>query len=359
MNKLLSGSKERSLLLFRLVNILLIIGLFSIKSCGTSGIKIDIDELDPDISIMRLEKDLFAMDIDSIPQQLPALVEKYGDFFELFSQHIIRIGNPRSSAFQQHLIRFLTDFDIYRIHLEIQRLYPDLDKLEKELEKGFKHYMFYFPGYQIPQIYTYLSGFNQSVVVADSILAVGLDKYLGAGHKFYAEMQLPYFQRVNMYPEKIPSDCMISWAMSEFEFDNGDSDGNGDGDGDDNLLSHIIYHGKFMYFANAVLPHQHDTLKTGFSLSQLEWCRNNETQMWTYLVENRLLFSTDAGTIGRFINKGPFTSDFSRESPARAAVWLGCQIIESYMNRHKEVSLKELMIDTDYQGILNRARYRP
>ena len=108
-----------------------------------------------------------------------------------------------------------------------------------------------------------------------------------------------------------------------------------------------------------MLPQQHDTLKTGFSLSQLEWCRRNEIMMWTYLVENKLLFSTDMRTIGRFINAGPFTRDFSRESPSRAAVWLGWQIVRSYMNRNRDVTLEELMLDNDYQGLLNLARYRP
>ena len=345
----MSGLNENNIFLPILFKSFIILLFFSFFSCSSSGRKTDLEGIDPDISIMRLEKDLFAMDIDSIPEQLPDLEDKYGDFFEIFNHLIIRIGSTQSPAYPQHLLKFLTDFDIYRIYNEVENIFPELNELEDELENGFKHYMFYFPGYHVPQIYTYISGFNQSIVVADSILAIGLDKYLGPGHKFYAGMQLPMYQRVNMYPSRIPSDCMISWAKTEFEFD----------EADDNLLSHIIYQGKLLYFADAVLPHQHDTLKTGFSLSGLEWCKENERQMWTYLVENQLLFSTDAGTIGRFINEGPFTSEFSRESPARAAVWLGWQIVESYMNRNRDVSLEELMLDTDYQGILNNARYKP
>ncbi len=340
---------KQSFLMLLLVKIFLFPALFSVHSCGSPGNKIDIEGIDIDVSIMRLEKDLFDMSLESLPEELTGVERKYGDFFEIFNHRIIRIGSSRSSSYYQHLRRFLTDFDIYRIHSEVERLFPDLGELEEALEEGFRHYIYYFPGYQVPQIYTYISGFNQSIVVADSILAIGLDKYLGSGHKFYAEMQLPLYQRSSMNPSNISPDCMISWAMTEFEFDNSN----------ENLLSHMIYHGKFLYLANALLPGKHDTLTTGFSLPQLEWCINNEVQMWTYLVENRLLFSSDAGTIGRFINSGPFTSEFSRESPARAVVWLGWQIVKSYMSRHKDISMEELMLDTDYQGILNRARYRP
>lgn len=327
-----------------------ILMLFILMSgCSTDRPEADIEGIELDMEILRLDHDLFKIDIDSIGNQLPHIKEKYGDFFDIYNHLIIRIGSPRSNAYEQHLRRFLTDHDIYRLNRETENIFPDLSDLENELEKAFKHFVYYFPGYPVPQIYTFISGFNQSVVVAEDILAVGLDKYLGRDHKFYSQLQLPLYQRNKMYPEKIPADCMIGWAMTEFEFD----------DDNENLLSHMIYEGKLLYFADRVMPWQHDTLKTGFTSAQLQWCRKNERQMWTYLVENKKLFSTQSRTIGSFINEGPFTSDFTRESPGRAAVWLGWQIVDSYMNRNNQISLQELMLNTDYQGILNNARYRP
>jgi len=57
--------------------------------------------------------------------------------------------------------------------------------------------------------------------------------------------------------------------------------------------------------------------------------------------------------------RGTFTSYFSKESPGRAAVWLGFRIIESYMMKNKNNSLADIMKDTDIQGILEKARYNP
>jgi hypothetical protein len=338
---------SRFLVIISAIFILLVPSLFS--GCTPSDRKIDLEGLDPGIEILRLDRDLFKIDIDSIPLQLPELFDKYGEFFDIFNHMIIRIGDPGSPSYQLHLKRFLTDFDIYRVYTEVEKVFPDLSEIEAELDNAFRHFMFYFPEYTVPKVYTYISGFNQSVVTAEGILGIGLDKYLGHDHFFYSELQLPVYQRQKMHPLKIPSDCMMSWAMTEFEFD--ESEGN--------LLSHLVYQGKLLFFIDAMLPGQHDTLKTGISLSGLEWCKGNEARMWTYLVENKLLFSTDAKAIGRFINEGPYTSEFSREAPAKAAVWLGWQIVRSYMSRHKDVSLAELMLDNDYQGILNMARYRP
>lgn len=329
--------------------ILVSVALVTMSGCASDKHKIDLEEIDYQIDIMRLEMDLFSADIDSINVEISRLEDMYGNFFSIFNNLIIRIGSSGSPAYPQHLIRFLTDFDIYRLQSEVKRVFPDLEKTGSELESGFRHYIHYFPGKPVPGVYTFVSGFNQSIVTADNIVAIGLDKYLGRDHKFYAELNLPLYQRLNMHPSRIPSDCMAGWAMSEYEFD----------DVEGNLLSHMIYHGKILYYTDLMLPHQHDTLKTGFTSNQLDWCRNNERQVWTYLVENKLLFSTDTRTIARFINHGPFTTDFSRESPARVAVWVGWQIVRSYMSRNKDVSLQELMLETDYQKILNSARYRP
>jgi hypothetical protein len=324
--------------------------LFTVMNGCTRGRhEADIEGISLDIEIRRLDRDLFAIDIDSIQYHLARITKNYGDFFDIYNHLIIRIGDARSAAYEQQLRRFLTDIDIYRLQKETQAVFPDLDDITSEIEKSFRRYKYFFPGYPVPRVYTFISGFNQSVVVADSILAIGLDKYLGPDHSFYSQLQLPLFQRNKMYPAKIPADGLIGWAMTEFEFN----------DEKDDLISNMIYQGKMLYFADRVLPDHHDTIKTGFSRKQLEWCKKNERQMWTYLVENKILFSTDAKTIDSFINEGPFTSVFPRESPARAAVWLGWRIVENYMRRNPHITLEQLMLEHDYHLILNNARYRP
>jgi hypothetical protein len=91
----------------------------------------------------------------------------------------------------------------------------------------------------------------------------------------------------------------------------------------------------------------------------MQFCINNERQMWLYLVGRDLLFSSDQMTIRKLIGEAPFTSFFTNESPGQAAVWLGFRIVESYMNNNREVTLDELMSDKDIQAILGKARYNP
>jgi len=81
--------------------------------------------------------------------------------------------------------------------------------------------------------------------------------------------------------------------------------------------------------------------------------------MWQYLVENNLLFSTDQLTIRKLTGEAPFTSYFTKESPGRAAVWIGFRIIESFMKNSRGLSVEQMMNVKDYQQILEKAKYSP
>jgi hypothetical protein len=225
----------------------------------------------------------------------------------------------------------------------------DTIQLRNDLEKAFKHYKYYFPQKKIPVIYTCISGFNQSVVTSENLIGISLDKYLGADSPFYEKLGLAEYKRRNMHPAKIVPDVMYGWAVTEWPKPEGAS----------NLLSQMIVEGKTMYLVDAMLPEKHDSLKIGFTRKQLEFCKKNEASMWTYLAEHKQLYSTDRMTIKRYIDDGPFTSSFTNESPARTGVWIGWQIVRSYMKQHPETKLADLMNNPDFQGILNQSGYQP
>lgn len=114
-----------------------------------------------------------------------------------------------------------------------------------------------------------------------------------------------------------------------------------------------------MYLTKRMLPNQPDSLIFGYTPQQYKWCQRNENNIWTYLIENKLLFTTNLLDINKMINDAPFTSGFSRESPGRTAVWIGYRIVEQFMERNQEYTLDDLMKVNDYQYILNKAKYKP
>jgi hypothetical protein len=119
------------------------------------------------------------------------------------------------------------------------------------------------------------------------------------------------------------------------------------------------HEGKLKYFEKCMLPATADDLIFGFTPEQMKFCAENESLMWQYLVEHNILFSTDQFTIRKLTGEAPFTSYFGKESPGKAAVWLGFRIVESYMMKNSNEKLSEMILKTDVQEILEKAKYSP
>jgi len=329
--------------------ILLIIFISFIYGCGQkSNLDINVSDIQLTIDIKRLDKDLFNLNPDSIHKEIPQMHSKYGEFFKIYNQRVIKIGASNSKAYPDNLSAFQNDYIMHKVNQDIEKTFPDLKNLEQKLTDGFKHYRYYFPNKLIPAIYTFQGGFNQSIVIADSTLAIGLDKYLGRDCEFYDKLGWDNYRQKNMYKEKIPADCMKAWAETEWTFN----------DSIDNVLTNMLYKGKLLYFTSAMYPQTNDTLIAGFTEKELNWCKANEKQMWEYLIDKNILYSTDYMTINKMVNPAPFTSGFPRYSPGRAINWLGLQIIETYMEKNS-ITLRELMKENDYQKILAASKYHP
>jgi hypothetical protein len=323
--------------------------IIALTGCKKNPYQVDISSEDIQITVQRFEKDLFALDPDSIELFIPLFYEKYGDFFDLFNYRIINIGGAGQRTYPEYLKIFLTDYLNNEVYKKTMEVYPDVGDLEKELTLAFRHYHHYFPGNEIPQIITYVSRFNQSIVTAEGIIGIGLDKYLGSNVDYYKKLGLSEYMIHNMHRGKIPSDCMMAWALSDYPYN----------DSVDNLLSDMIYNGQIMFYVKSMLPHQPDSLIMGFAGDEMNFCLNNEAGMWEYLVENKLLFATDRMTIRKFTGPGPFTKDFTSKSPARAAVWLGWRIVEAYARKNPGIGLEEIMKEQDYHKILTLSEYNP
>lgn len=334
-----------------LLIIILMLSLPWLFSCKNNQYRINISGISADIHALRLENDLFRPDPAALRDSLQALKNKYGSFLQYFS-YVIRAGNVNDSSFIDYLTDFCTNKLNNEVFTAVSGAYPDMASIENDLSLAFRHFRYYFPSEPVPLIYTCITGFNRSIITADSVLGISLDRYLGRDCEYYPQLEIYGYISARMNSWNIVPDCMYAWGarMSPFEDMNYPSD---------NVLAEMIHEGKLRYFEKCMLPHLNDTVLFGFTGDQMNFCRNNEGRMWTYLIENDLLFSTDKFTIRKLTGESPFTSYFTNESPGRAAVWLGFRIIEKYMSGNRDVSLSEMMKFTDVQTILDKAKYSP
>lgn len=331
--------------------ILVIMILSGSVSCKRDHYKVNVSGIDVSVKIKRLEKDLFEESPNEIGKKAASLNEKYDGFLQLFS-FVINIGLVSDSAWTGGLVNFCTDKlnnEVYAATLEV---YPDVKVIEDGLTDAFKHFRYYFKKRTVPGIFTCISGFNNSMITGDSLLGIGLDRYLGSECKYYPGLQIYKYQAARMSPQNIVPDCMYAWASREWLYKDLNYTS-------DNILSEMIHEGKLLYFVRCMIPDVEKNLIFGFNADQMKFCDNNEGQMWLYLIENNLLFSTEQIVRRKLTGEAPFTSYFSKESPGRAAVWIGFRIIESFMTKNRDVTLEELMMMTDCQLILEKAKYNP
>lgn len=327
----------------------LLLATFAIVACTRDRLNIKVSEIEAKININRFDQELFDIDASEAPSHLEELYSSHSQFVDLYTQNILKIGPISDIEFNQYLNAFLSDTVIRKVADTVRVRFADFNSISKGLISGFKHYKYYFPQRNLPAIYTYVSGFNESLIIADELIGISLDKYLGNNCVFYQYLGIPKYKIENMIPDKIVPDLFYAWALTEYP----------KGDSVNNLLANMIYQGKLIYFTQAMNPELPDSLLIGYSAEKLRWCKYNEASMWSYLVEKKLIYSIERLDLQKYIGDAPFTNVFSEESPGRTGIWLGWQIVQSFMNNNPEVSLEELMKTNNAQKILSQSKYYP
>ena len=329
---------------------------FIITSCNKCNhenplSKVDVSKVEVvDVKIHRYEKALIKVNPKTIKEDLKALQPEYKFFLE---------GDLNDPNNLQQMKSFITDPLFNELYQDGIKIYPDLSDLEKQLTLAFKHIKYYFPKEKIPKVYSYISIFDFEEPIkysSDSVLIIALDMYFGSKYKNYSQLMLPdgtvgipSFKTFSYKKEFIVPDCMREIAKTKVDYNKSCK----------SFLEEMIYQGKILYFVDAMMPDAADTLKIEFSSKKLDWCKKSETNIWAFFIDKKLLFSTDQHKYSKFLNDGPFTSAFGKDSPARTGAWIGWQIIKKYMLNNPNISLQQMLDDYDAQRILSMSGYKP
>lgn len=301
-----------------------------------------------EFTIVRFERHLFALDHAS--PDISKLAAEDAAFLKLYVGGVLQLGKVGDPELPGLLSLFLQDSIILEVYDSVALAYPDMEMQEKELAGAFVHYAGYFPAKAIPTVYTYISGFNQSVVVDSNLIGISLDNYLGENCVFYKILATPIPRYIcrRMTGREIVRDALYGWGSAEFPFHPDRLD----------LLSGIIYQGKLIYLLEKLLPDYEQERLFGYTKEQMEWCRDNEGDIWKFMVDNEYLFENQQMLFRKYLNEAPFSSGMPAESPGKAVVWCGYQIVRAYVKK-ENCSLEELMAEQDFHKILRRSGYRP
>lgn len=294
--------------------------------------KIDVSAITVDFDVKRYEVDFY----NATKEALPKVKKKYPYLFpEQFtdSLSLAKINNK----------------DEQELFSESQKVYQDFSNQEEKLTSLFKHIKYYQPNFSEPNVITMLSNidYENRVIYADSLLLLSLDVYLGENHPFYADY--PKYIKKNNTKEHLIVDVAESIINKQIIPSN-----------KRRFLDKMIYEGKKKYLLDMYLPEVSESNKMGYETDKFNWAKANEEQIWMYFIDKKLLFSTDTKLNKRFLDNAPFSKFYMEHdhlSPGKIGVWMGLQIVRSFM-QHNDVSLQQLLkIDED--EIFKKSKYKP
>ncbi len=222
-------------------------------------------------------------------------------------------------------------------------------KLEEELGRMKFNYAHLFPDKIFPTAYTIISPFNQSVFTADSLLYIGLNHYLGADYAPYG--YFPDYVRRMKTPERVMPDVAEALVRGNYPYNPQVEY--------PTVLMRLLYEGAVVE-AVMQLAGVSEQEALGYDDEQMKWLDKHEREVWESLIGRKLIFSGDEQLASQLVNRAPFTSAISPETPGMAGRFIGHRIVNSYLDRRTR-KVGELLSPEFYAGgdILPASGYGP
>ena len=331
---------------------------FFLYSCSEDTDIPDVSDINIKLNINRFEKDLFALDTTQIESSLTNLKNKYPAFADLYFKRIVQLDLPiKESPFPENISGFLHFPNVRTLYDTTMLVFPDLDAVSKDLTEAFQFHNYYFPERDTPDIFTFISEYTYQTFIFDNqgkdAIGVGLDMFLGENYPY--RRYVPDNPSFSAYLTRAFNQQHLTKKVMETVVD--DIVGLPAGS---KLLDEMVNNGKKMYILDLLLPTTPDTIKWEYTPAQLDWCRQNELQLWTYIIDEELLYSGNSKKFRKLIAPSPSgPSNIPSQAPGRTGNWLGYKIIKNYMVRQPNTTLHELIAQKDAQLILDKSRYRP
>lgn len=334
--------------------------VFALTNCNNKKDAPDVSKIEVSLATKRFDEQFFHIDTLKLEQSLSSVKQQYPTFLSLFLQNIVGVDNQQAIK---------TFYALYKpVFDSAQLVYKDFSPVEKELKQAFKYVKFYFPAYKLPQLLITVVGpmntredlarmangdYSPNFIGPDFI-GISLQFYLGSDFSLYNTEYFinnvaPLYRSRRFTKDYIAADVMKLITDDIFP----------DKSNTKPLVEQMIEKGKQWWLLDKLMPDTPDSIKTGYTQHQLDWCKANEGLIWSTIVKNENLYSLQPATIQTYIGEAPFTSVFSQEdSPGNIGAWIGWQMIKKFEAAKPDMKIEAIMLAPAKQ-ILEEGKYKP
>ena len=328
---------------------ILLIGLLScitFAACRWSALDERTDSEDR-IQIMRYDKLLEEYITSGSFSSFQKMNMQYRAMTSILIEDILEIGTVGEDTLTKKLKVFYADTTLVQLRKDVAEKFKDLSPLEEELEEAFEYLKKEIPSTRIPQFYSQITAFDESIILTDSLIGISLDKYMGQDYPTYKRFYYAY-QRISMIPERIAHDCIRIYLGNQYPFE---YDHNYD------YSDLMIYSGIINYVTMKALGLKSPAKYLGYTNQQKEWCIKNEGNVWNYMVNQHHLIATDPMISRKYLLPAPFTAFFGEQAPQLLGIWTGMRIVEAYRKNNPYTTIEQLLQTTNYGHLLEQAHY--
>lgn len=322
----------------------------------------DVSKVKLDLKMERFDQDFFNLDSNKLNTDIPILLKKYPSLLPIFTEHILGIGSLTID--NPYLLPGIKSYLSLNkpIYDSAALVFKTTEKLMEELEQAFRHVKYYYPNYKVSKVATLvgpidamaeLNGELTPNFIGPDFIGISLQFYLGRDFSVYQNENFiinvaPLYRSRRFEKEYIVADVIKVVADDIFpDMSKGKS-----------LLEQLISKGKQWYMIDKFLPNAPDSIKTGYTQQQINWCKENEGLIWNYLITNEDLYSIEQLAIQTYIGESPSTQGMPDRSPGNIGPWIGLQIFKKFASKNEKMSLTELL-NTDFRKIMEEAKYKP
>ncbi|MFM6968919.1 MAG: hypothetical protein ACKOWZ_00840 [Sediminibacterium sp.] len=309
----------------------------------------DVSAIDVPLTTIRFEQAFFAIDTLQLDPSLQKLAGQEHFFTQDFLYNILAT-TPQTAA--KDVPQFMRAYQ--SMYKQVSTQFASLKTEEAAIKEGLQYVKYYFPDYKLPtKLITFIGPINSfgNIITIDA-LAVGLQMYLGKNDPIYLTEE-----GQNLYPVYVSrrferaymaTNCMKNIIDDLYPLQDAGAP----------LCEQMVEAGKRLYFLKKVLPHEADSIVTGYTAAQLEGCYKSEKDIWSFFVQNNLLYEKDPSLIGDYMHDGPNTAVFGDSSPGFIGQFVGYRIVEAFLEKNKETSLDKLL-KIPAKIIFEQAKYKP
>ena len=133
----------------------------------------------------------------------------------MLMEDVLHLGRVNDTDINTKFLYFFQDSTLQRMLADVQQQYADMGDVNDELMAAFERLHEEFPALELPEVYTQIGSFDQSIIVGAGTLGISLDKYLGADYPFY-QQHYTQEQRKLMTRKMIVPDCLAFFILSQY-----------------------------------------------------------------------------------------------------------------------------------------------